>query len=79
MTHAIREVAHYLGNTPAVARASYIDPRVFDCYQQGITIGPALAEIGDDEDATAIQGPAEAAVLDLLEGVRSSEYLERVA
>ena len=48
------------------------------CYQQGITIGPALAEIGDDEDATAIQGPAEAAVLDLLEGVRSSEYLERV-
>jgi DNA topoisomerase-1 len=79
MAHAVKEVAHYLGNTPAVARASYIDPRVFDTFQQGLTIGPVLAEIGDDEDATAIQGPAEVAVLDLLEGVRSSEHLERVA
>ena len=27
---AVREVAHYLGNTPAVCRSSYIDPRVFE-------------------------------------------------
>jgi len=79
MTRAIKEVAHYLGNTPAVARASYIDPRVFDAFERGVTIGPALAEIGDDDDATAIQGPAEQAVLDLIEGLRSSEYVERVA
>jgi DNA topoisomerase IB len=79
MSRAVKEVAHYLGNTPAVARASYIDPRVFTCFEHGVTIGPALAVIGEDEDATAIQGPAEEAVLDLLEGVRSSEYVERIA
>jgi DNA topoisomerase I len=78
MTRAIKEVAHYLGNTPAVARASYIDPRVFDAFQRGRTIGLVFDELGDDEDATAIQGPAEAAVLDLLEGVRSSEYIEKI-
>src|SRR3954467_4837572 len=30
ITRAIKEVARYLGNTPAVCRSSYIDPRVFD-------------------------------------------------
>jgi DNA topoisomerase I len=63
---AVREVAHYLGNTPAVARASYIDPRVFDRYRDGETIRSALGEIADDADITAIQGPAETAVLELL-------------
>ncbi len=64
---AVKEVAYYLGNTPAVARASYIDPRVFDRYRDGITIRPALGEIAADTDETAIQGPAERAVLELLE------------
>jgi len=63
---AVKEVAHYLGNTPAVARASYIDPRIFDRFRDGETIRSALGEIADDGDATAIQGPAEAAVLELL-------------
>ena len=35
---AVRAVAEALGNTPAVARRSYIDPRVFDRYQSGWTI-----------------------------------------
>ena len=78
MTRAVKEVARYLGNTPAVARASYIDPRVFDRFAEGYTIGPVLDEIGEDLDATAIQGPAEEAVLDLLEGPRSSDNVERV-
>jgi len=64
---AVREVAHYLGNTPAVARASYIDPRVFDHYRDGTTIRGALGDIADRGEVTAIQGPAELAVLDLLE------------
>lgn len=64
---AVREVAHYLGNTSAVARASYIDPRVFDRYRDGETIRGALGEIAQDADITAIQGPAEEAVLELLE------------
>jgi DNA topoisomerase IB len=63
---AVREVAHYLGNTPAVARASYIDPRVFDRYRDGETIRGALARIADEEEQPAIQGPAEEAVLELL-------------
>ena len=37
------------------------------------------SEIADDVDATAIQGPVEEAVLDLLEGPRSSESVERVS
>ena len=32
---AVKTVAAYLGNTPAVCRASYIDPRVIDRYQAG--------------------------------------------
>jgi DNA topoisomerase IB len=35
---ASRAVAHALGNTPTVARQSYIDPRVFARYQAGVTI-----------------------------------------
>ena len=44
ITRAVKEVAYYLGNTPAVARASYIDPRVFDRFRDGITIGGVLAD-----------------------------------
>ncbi len=64
---AVKEVAFYLGNTPTVARNSYIDPRVFDRYEDGQTIKPALGLIGDDPSDTAIQGPVEEAVLELLE------------
>jgi DNA topoisomerase IB len=67
INRAVQEVAHYLGNTPAVARASYIDPRVFDRYADGQTIDARhVAAGGDGEDATAIQGPIEEAVLELL-------------
>jgi DNA topoisomerase IB len=36
---AVKQVATYLGNTPAVCRSSYIDPRVFDLYRSGSTLG----------------------------------------
>ncbi|HVF77356.1 MAG TPA: DNA topoisomerase IB [Solirubrobacteraceae bacterium] len=62
---AVKEVAYYLGNTPTVARNSYIDPRVFDRYRDGQTI--PLELIGAVPEATAIQGPVEEAVLELLE------------
>ena len=42
VARVVREVAGYLGNTPAVARASYIDPRVISLYERGTTIAPAL-------------------------------------
>jgi DNA topoisomerase-1 len=65
ITRAVREVAFYLGNTPTVARNSYIDPRVFDRFRDGETI--KLDLVGAVPDATAIQGPVEEAVLALLE------------
>ncbi|MFF5232570.1 DNA topoisomerase IB [Dactylosporangium sp. NPDC000521] len=39
----MREVSDFLGNTPAVARASYVDPRVVDLYGDGVTIPRAAA------------------------------------
>lgn len=35
---AMREVASFLGNTPALARSSYVDPRVVEAYEAGRTI-----------------------------------------
>ncbi|GHG44117.1 DNA topoisomerase [Flavimobilis marinus] len=39
MSAVVRAVADELGNTPAVCRASYIDPRLFDLWERGRTIG----------------------------------------
>ena len=68
IVRVVQEVAAYLGNTPAVARASYIDPRVIDRYQEGRTIAAALGELGQgcDFGDLATRGRAEQAVLDLL-------------
>jgi DNA topoisomerase I len=79
VTRAIKEVAHYLGNTPAVCRASYIDPRVFDQYDAGVTIGGALHELGEaDLTAPGVQDPIECAVLDLLEDEQRSPAIETI-
>ncbi len=66
----VREVAGYLGDTPAVARASYIDPRVADRYEHGKTIASVLGELGSSSDygQLATEGSAERAVLRLLAG-----------
>ncbi|OPC84053.1 DNA topoisomerase [Embleya scabrispora] len=68
----VREVADHLGNTPAVARASYIDPRVFDCYERGITVARALTRMGAGMDFgdLATRGPMERAVLRMLDRER---------
>jgi DNA topoisomerase I len=79
---AVEEVAVYLGNTPAVCRASYIDPRVFDAFDARLTIGPALQRVADKvrPGELPIHQPAlEAAVLDLLNEDAGSAALERVA
>ena len=78
-TRAVKEVAHYLGNTPAVCRASYIDPRVFDRFDGGVTISGALPDLTGEQTAwPEVQLAVEGAVLDLLGDDRSSEALERV-
>ncbi|MGW2486014.1 DNA topoisomerase IB [Streptomyces sp. NPDC001606] len=70
IARAVREVSHYLGNTPAVCRASSIDPRVFELFEEGVTIAPALTRLGEHGafGRPATQGPVEAAVLGLLDG-----------
>jgi DNA topoisomerase I len=39
---AITRVAEALGNTPAVCRRSYVDPRVIDRFRAGETISPGI-------------------------------------
>jgi DNA topoisomerase I len=76
---AVKQVAVYLGNTPAVCRTSYIDPRVFDRYRSGWTIRGALEQVGSADLARPrVRGRIEAAVLDLLEE-RPTPALERLA
>jgi DNA topoisomerase I len=79
ITRAVKEVAHYLGNTPAVCRASYIDPRVFDRYEDGFTIGGVLTDIGEEGDIESLHGSAEDAVLDLIAEPEDSDAIEKVA
>lgn len=48
---AVAEVADYLGNTPAIAKGSYIDPRVLDRYEDGVTIATTLRRRHRDDEA----------------------------
>ena len=75
---AVKEVARYLGNTPTVARASYIDPRVFDRFDGGLTIAGVLPDLAEDTAAWPdVQGAIEKGVLDLLAKDRDSEAVEK--
>jgi DNA topoisomerase IB len=57
VSHAMKEVAELLGNTPTVARASYVDPRVIELYEHGKVA---------DVDRNAAQENNENNVLELL-------------
>ncbi|MEV0378677.1 DNA topoisomerase IB [Nonomuraea sp. NPDC050643] len=71
IVRVMREVAEYLGNTPTVARASYVDPRVVEAYDQDRTIAAVLTELGADVDfgQLATAGTVEQAVIDLIRAV----------
>jgi DNA topoisomerase IB len=75
VSRAVKEVSEYLGNTPAVCRASYIDPRIIDLYADGRTLDPVLDELGAQVEygTLATQGATEQAVLDLLRGPKRLE------
>jgi DNA topoisomerase I len=62
---AMVEVSTYLGNTPAIAKASYVDPRVVDLYEDGVTIEK---EVVQEQHATTEerQDAIEQAVLKML-------------
>ncbi len=59
-----QSVAAALGNTPAVCRRSYIDPRVFDRYRDGVTIEVGLSREG--RITTRRRARIERAVLELV-------------
>ncbi|UNO43814.1 DNA topoisomerase IB [Streptomyces sp. MST-110588] len=68
VSRVVREVSGYLGNTPAVCRASYINPRLFELFEAGRTIAPDLEHLGEGGrfGLPATQGPVEEAVRRLL-------------
>jgi DNA topoisomerase IB len=69
LARAYQEVAHYLGNTPAVCRASYVDPRVVELWDRGETIRGSLEDLGAESGIgeLATQGAVEDAVRRLLQ------------
>jgi DNA topoisomerase IB len=77
VTRAVQETAHYLGNTPAVCRASYIHPRVIDLFLGGVTISEDLTALGDDFGSLAYQGKVESAVLNVLRNPEASRAARR--
>jgi DNA topoisomerase-1 len=80
INRSVRAVSELLGNTPAVARRSYIDPRVFDRYLSGWTIAGALDRIGDlDVADDRVRTRVESAVVDLLVEKTDSPALEPIA
>jgi DNA topoisomerase I len=70
INEAVKGVAAFLGNTPAVCRQSYIDPRVFDRYRDGATIEAALRRVRRAEDVydPRVQRRLERAVIELIGG-----------
>ncbi len=46
---AVKDAAEVLGNTPSVARGSYVDPRILDQYDDGRTIDPARLDSAESE------------------------------
>ncbi|HEX2241292.1 MAG TPA: DNA topoisomerase IB [Actinomycetota bacterium] len=78
IVRTVQDVAHYLGNTPAVCRASYIDPRVFDRFRSGWII--EVEPLGDVDEIgqPAFHGAIEEAVIDLLEERTRSDGVEKV-
>jgi DNA topoisomerase IB len=62
---AVAEVAEYLGNTPTIAKNSYIDPRVLDRYESGATIADLALKRHRSPDRR--QAALEEAVLELLQ------------
>jgi DNA topoisomerase-1 len=67
VVEAIRRTADRLGNTPAVARGSYVHPAVLEAYMDG-QLGGALVEAAEEQVAPPNEATPdeEAAVIRLL-------------
>ncbi|WP_423821168.1 DNA topoisomerase IB [Salinisphaera sp. SPP-AMP-43] len=74
VVEAVKRVAERLGNTPAIARASYIHPHVIETYLDGRTLGHFRQLVEAELEDGDLTGPEEWAVLRLLE-----QRIERAA
>ncbi|MGV0834441.1 DNA topoisomerase IB [Mycolicibacterium thermoresistibile] len=68
-TAVFNEVAEELGNTPAVARSSYVDPRVVQAYEHGVTIAAAMRRADRTKDRRQRQEILEAGTARMLRKV----------
>ncbi len=66
----VKDVAEHLGNTPAVARSAYIDPRVVERFEADDTVAEALADVAPEDLAGGIPEDLEEAVLGLIDRAR---------
>jgi DNA topoisomerase I len=64
---AMKEVSEFLGNTPTLARNSYVDPRVIEGYERGITIASTTRRRHETPDLR--QAALERATLRLIKEV----------
>jgi len=69
----VARVAERLGNTPAIARDSYIDPRVIETYLDGRTLSHFLALIEHELADGQSVGPEERAIMRMLESRVAAE------
>ena len=65
----MKAVSEELGNTPAVARGSYVDPRVVRAYEGGVTIAPALRRADRERSAAARQQIVERATARMITSI----------
>ncbi|MBX7450841.1 DNA topoisomerase IB [Mycolicibacterium sp. 3033] len=65
----MKEVSGELGNTPAVARSSYVDPRVVTGYENGLTIASATKRAETMRDLDKAQELMEKATRQLIRRV----------
>lgn len=63
----LAQVSGHLGNTPTVAKASYVDPRVVEQYARGRTIATAVRRAGSDLSDPEIRATLERSVNRLLD------------
>lgn len=65
----MKQVSEELGNTPAVARNSYVDPRVVAGYRQGVTIAVAARRAAQQKNPADAAGTLERATRTLVRKV----------
>lgn len=73
----MKEVSDELGNTPAVARSSYVDPRVVAGYERGLTIAAGARRAARETDPIAAQAILEKATRSLINKVDKGNAASR--